>query len=201
MKKGHVYILRSEEGPVKIGISLKPEKRINEVGLASGREFVEVYVSPPLENYAELEKIMHFHFREVRLPGEWFAVKFEDAVSIAEHYGIKLSPSSWRESERYQRGLSAQQRLDAFKANKPSNSEIGAFMFGMGIAWEDAWYARIRDFQLAAGDASRCAALIHEHGTNEQKDELSMSQTKAENILMSLVEGLLADLRLGCELK
>lgn len=144
--KGHLYIIRSEEGPIKIGISTEPEKRIAAITHASGRYIVEQYISPPMERYAYVEKYLHAQFEDRRRRGEWFDVPFDEAVSKLKKVGVALCSDEWRLSEDYVRGSIAKDRLVRFMQDHPdaTERELSAYFAGAG----DSFVADV-EFALA----------------------------------------------------
>lgn len=117
----HLYVMRSAEGPVKIGISEHPDRRRREVSLSSGREIVEMFVSPAIERCEEIERALHNHFEKKRRPGEWFDVDYLHAVRIASEFGVKESPKAWAMTAKYVRGKRAS--LAIFTANAEHGSD------------------------------------------------------------------------------
>lgn len=79
-KGGYVYILLADDNTVKIGITVHPYKRIGQIETSSGKEIVDWTISNPCLNYADIEVKLHRHFGESRLKGEWFNIKYNDAV-------------------------------------------------------------------------------------------------------------------------
>ena len=141
----HLYILQSEDGPVKIGITGDPHKRIGAIRTASGREFCRVYVSPAIEAAAAIEVRLFQRFRDRRLPGEWFSIEFREALDAADEIGLQVAGRDWVDAERYIRGRAANLRLSAFMARGPSAQEIAAFSDGFAGLEDDARYAALCD--------------------------------------------------------
>ena len=78
---GYVYVIENENHKVKIGRSIDPEKRIKHIEKISGYKVVNIYVTPCLHQYIQLETFLHGHFATNRSIGEWFNISYYDAVS------------------------------------------------------------------------------------------------------------------------
>lgn len=65
----HLYMIRSAAGPIKIGISVDPAKRLK--GLQTAHPW-KLSLLCVVEGGAYLESEYHFRFAEHRLAGEWF---------------------------------------------------------------------------------------------------------------------------------
>lgn len=130
---GYVYVIQAEEGPVKIGISIHPDDRINAIESASGRHIVRTFISPLMEGYAQLEKNLHKHFASSRTRGEWFNIDFAAAVRAAHTLGAAMMPQEWTTTADYVQGAAHRQRMFGFHARGPHSAEAWtAFLDGMG---------------------------------------------------------------------
>jgi hypothetical protein len=159
MQKGHLYIIQSEEGPVKIGISINPDHRIASIETGSGRYIVRQFVSPAIPAYDELEKEMHRHYQDKRLRGEWFSIDYQEAVRLAHRLGAAAHPEQWKVSEAYVRGALHRDRLAAFIERNPSEAEEQAFLLGMGDeAREQIEFAEYLDLKALAETMTRLHA-------------------------------------------
>lgn len=147
---GHVYIIRSDEGPVKIGISIHPEKRIRSIGLASGRSIVQAFVSPEIPNPQQIEVLLFERFAAKRMVGEWFSIDFDEAVNEANNIGLKNAGEEWVDKDRYLRGKTALDRRNAFYDKGRTQAEIEAFEFGFSLCAADADYAGWCDVMVSA---------------------------------------------------
>jgi hypothetical protein len=142
--KGHVYILESEEGPVKIGISGDPEKRVREISLASGRRFTRVFISPKVSRNAEIEAMLHQRFKEHRRPGEWFDVRFDDAVGALHEIGPALCAPEFKLSDRYVDAIRVRERLKELMNRQGLTDEmVECFWLGAGgdKAFLNVWFS------------------------------------------------------------
>lgn len=77
-----VYIMKSEYGKVKIGISNNVGKRKKTIENNRMIKIVNVYKTKPCSNSFEIEKEMHEYFANWKIHGEWFSCDMKDAVSI-----------------------------------------------------------------------------------------------------------------------
>jgi hypothetical protein len=130
--KGHLYIIQSEEGPVKIGVSVDPKSRIARLSATAGRYIVRQFISPPLIGYAELETALHGHFRQQRTAGEWFEIDYHEAVKVAHYLGAAHEPKAWEAAEAYVKGVMYRKRMTDFTRPDRSEAEWNAFLFGLG---------------------------------------------------------------------
>lgn len=80
----HIYVILSENGNVKIGVSKNVEKRISAIKGASGYKIKDCFVTEKCSNAFEIEKMAHEYFKEKRLFGEWFKADFKEAVDVVK---------------------------------------------------------------------------------------------------------------------
>lgn len=86
MLNGYVYVVETESGKVKIGVSTKPKHRIASLQTATYERLKNIHISNKCFNYLMIEEKLHKFFNKNRLNGEWFDVRFEDAVNkLNEH--------------------------------------------------------------------------------------------------------------------
>lgn len=78
MKK-HIYLLQSDNGVYKIGVSKDPQKRLKQLQTGSSEklEIIKTYES---EFYRQIEKGLHNKFNHLRSEGEWFYLHLEDEL-------------------------------------------------------------------------------------------------------------------------
>lgn len=74
-----VYIMESDSGLVKIGISKNPLKRANTLENSSGNN-IKLRHTLDLDNAKAVEKAAHYILRAKRKNGEWFNVSTREAV-------------------------------------------------------------------------------------------------------------------------
>lgn len=165
-ERGHLYIIESEEGPIKIGISSDPATRIDAIRRASGRTFKRQFVSPAMPYYGRLEMLMHEQFKSSRTVGEWFEAPFEEAFRMAHLLGATVDPAVWMSTDRYVRGAIARERLIAFCGVDRNELEIRAFVAGMGQeSFDETRYADEVDRVLMLRMAEKCdnaVARLHD---------------------------------------
>jgi hypothetical protein len=80
MPAGFVYLIRAENGLVKIGCSGHPAKRVRE--LAIGPLAVELFHQIATDDMAWLEGQLHHRHREKRSRGEWFRLEENDLLEL-----------------------------------------------------------------------------------------------------------------------
>jgi hypothetical protein len=91
-----VYVIKSEPGPVKIGIATKPKARFSEIQVASSVPLSLEYVGQCSEIVAakQIEAKAHEILRSHHCRGEWFSVSTDEAIKAvmqaAEELGYKL---------------------------------------------------------------------------------------------------------------
>lgn len=78
-----VYVIKSNGGPVKVGISANPLKRSRmlELGGPYSMSVVQVWDS---EYAREVEKLAHGILLTKRLRGEWFEVSVDEAIAAID---------------------------------------------------------------------------------------------------------------------
>jgi len=84
--KGHVYVIKKENGFVKIGVSVNPKIRISGIETTSGEKFSVSWISEQCDNFFEIEQSAHKEFGEYRGVGEWFNIDFNKAVDYCKQY-------------------------------------------------------------------------------------------------------------------
>lgn len=91
----YVYVISAaEEGPVKIGFSKTPEKRLKKLQTGHPEELRLYYFhSLPEKNVKLMERAVHDLNRHKRIKGEWFNMSVNDAILEIKHAVIKYSES------------------------------------------------------------------------------------------------------------
>jgi hypothetical protein len=79
MKK--VYLIRSNDGKYKIGISINPSKRIDQLNTGNPEklELIESYESV---NASKIETSLHNRYMYARQNGEWFDLSISEEVDF-----------------------------------------------------------------------------------------------------------------------
>lgn len=83
-RKGQVYVFENKAGLVKIGTSINPDKRKNQIESASASAIMRMHKSDFCWNPYHIEALAHNHFSERKEHREWFAVPFDEAVSVVD---------------------------------------------------------------------------------------------------------------------
>lgn len=79
---GFVYLMEHQEQDLyKIGFSVSPRRRVEEVAKAEGAA-VELICSIPAADMRALERELHQQYREKRIRGEWFRLSQYDIAAI-----------------------------------------------------------------------------------------------------------------------
>lgn len=84
-RHGHVYVIQTSDGIIKIGRSTIPEKRIDSLKTQGNLKIVKKYVSKKTDAYYEIETKAHNAFEDERTKGEWFNSSFENAVEFIKN--------------------------------------------------------------------------------------------------------------------
>lgn len=77
-----IYIMKSNDGKVKIGVSKCPNKRKKNLESLLNIQILEKYETELCSNSYQIESIMHKYFSDYRIYGEWFSCEYEVAVSV-----------------------------------------------------------------------------------------------------------------------
>ena len=81
-KKGFVYIVKFND-LIKIGVSVKPEKRVRSLETQQGRNNQAVIVLGSFSDYRNIEKAIHRELEISRTEGEYFNCSYYDALLAA----------------------------------------------------------------------------------------------------------------------
>lgn len=88
-----IYVIESESGLVKIGIAKNPRARAAAISTQSGFKLKRTFFTDKCSNAGSVEHAAHTFFRNNRAHGEWFKIKFEDAVQkVKELFDAKAEP-------------------------------------------------------------------------------------------------------------
>lgn len=91
MAKQSLYLMKNELGLFKIGISVNPEKRRNEIKNSSGFNVELIKAWETTDSAATVERKLHSLFSSKRTHGEWFTdLTIEDIESNID------TPSEWK---------------------------------------------------------------------------------------------------------
>jgi sugar/nucleoside kinase (ribokinase family) len=85
---GHVYLIHSDSGHYKIGMSVRPSERIN--AISTGNPFkVTLLHSFPADDMAAAEKKLHTRYDYARVANEWFVLASAEVKSILKIRGFQ----------------------------------------------------------------------------------------------------------------
>ena len=186
-KTGHLYIIKAEDGGIKIGISINPHGRIDGIEAASDRPIVRKFISPAMPDYDQLEKVLHAHFASSRVAGEWFSADFDAAVLEAHRLGAICHPDHWNKSVDYVQGAMHRKRLVAFTEVERTEKEMQAFLCGMGeLARQQVEYAEQLDAQMTARAIGRLEQAMYD--TIELEAELGIRRQPSPETMSALAE-------------
>jgi len=78
-----IYVIAAhDQGPVKLGISAKPERRINELQTGHANRLHIYHTEPvPIEKARLFERLLHKSLNHLRTHGEWFDLTTEQAIA------------------------------------------------------------------------------------------------------------------------
>lgn len=80
-----VYVIRNPENDrVKVGVSNNVEKRLHVLETGAGTKLDLVYKSIVCSNAFDIENMVHKHFNECRVFGEWFQVNASKVINFLE---------------------------------------------------------------------------------------------------------------------
>lgn len=80
------YVMKNENGLVKIGISKDVDVRQKTLEHSSGYEIVEIFYTKPMRKANIVEKELHNFFQKSRKLGEWFYVDYDEAVQKTKEF-------------------------------------------------------------------------------------------------------------------
>lgn len=82
-----LYVISADlEGPVKLGLSRHPEKRVRQLQTASAVPLLIHHVEEVEEDRVKIaEKALHRLLGHKRMQGEWFNLSVEEAISEVQH--------------------------------------------------------------------------------------------------------------------
>lgn len=90
MKK--LYIIGSDDGPFKIGISQTPEKRLKQLQTGNSNILkIQYQEEISFDNPFEFEKILHFNLKFKKLKGEWFNETLNNILLEIDYAKIRYS--------------------------------------------------------------------------------------------------------------
>lgn len=127
---GYVYVIQAEDGPVKVGISIDPRSRLQQISAASGRQFARVYVSPPVCDPRQFEKRAHRALQDSRTAGEWFDVSFDEARRVVVDL---VEPAAALHGNRTAAFLRGKDIMDGVRTIVDLGGDTGAMLQGLAL--------------------------------------------------------------------
>lgn len=87
MNDTHIYVIAYDEaGPVKIGYSADPSRRVRQLQTGQANKLVLYYSQDVSRDEArKIEKMIHETNGYLRGRGEWFNMSVEDAIVEVKH--------------------------------------------------------------------------------------------------------------------
>lgn len=79
--KQYIYVMKSESGLVKIGVSINPDVRRSAIETGNGFHVAIVKLFGPFNGATKVECSAHGLLRDSRVRGEWFACSVEAAIN------------------------------------------------------------------------------------------------------------------------
>jgi hypothetical protein len=96
VKSHYLYVIgASRSGPLKLGISVNPDRRVNELQTGHAAR-LQVYHQEPVapEKARVFESLLHKNLNHRRTHGEWFDVTVEQAIADIIFVLIEHEPST-----------------------------------------------------------------------------------------------------------
>jgi predicted GIY-YIG superfamily endonuclease len=93
-----LYVIAAhKEGPVKLGLSMDPQRRVRQLQTGSAEALFIHHVEEVSDGRVKIaEKALHQMLGHKRLKGEWFNISVEDAIAEVTHIRMTEDPSDWR---------------------------------------------------------------------------------------------------------
>lgn len=86
-----IYIMQSEYGDVKIGISKNVDKRRKTIESNRMAKITNCYKTKPCSNAHEIETAMHRYFSDKRIYGEWFSCDMGTAIQKLDNVFLRMA--------------------------------------------------------------------------------------------------------------
>lgn len=82
---GYLYVLGTDNGLVKIGVTERHVvDRIRNLQTGCPFKITKTWASENITGFRQCERIMHACYADKQTNGEWFAIDFPQAVTLAE---------------------------------------------------------------------------------------------------------------------
>lgn len=79
-----IYVIRTDDGSVKVGISKNVDARMKAIQCNSGKKIVDSYATGICSNAIEIESKAKEHFALKNIMGEWFSCEFDEMVNFVK---------------------------------------------------------------------------------------------------------------------
>lgn len=116
-----VYVLESESGLVKIGVSCEFDRRKRTIETQSGFNMKNYFHTDWVSNYSQIEKASHDAFRCSRVLGEWFTVPFSEAVGTVKNICAEMGASIPKKMPTRE---DIEKFFQSFRSNEPEDINI-----------------------------------------------------------------------------
>ena len=128
-KMEQIYILKRDDGLIKIGRSINAEYRVDSIASIGGFKVESTFYSAPCSNGSVIEKNMHNHFKKYRVKGEWFDVDFSECVNYlqsvyAKHADTEIKYSNMIELEDIDRIFKRNEEIPSYKKEDMCNGLV-----------------------------------------------------------------------------
>lgn len=80
----YVYVIKCDAGPIKVGMSDKPQKRLVDLQVACPFELELTHIADCKGHASEIESAAHHFLSANHLRGEWFSVSVDVAVAAVQ---------------------------------------------------------------------------------------------------------------------
>lgn len=87
-----VYVIENmDNGAIKVGVAQDPEKRLAQLQTGNVSELCLVYQSYVCSNAFNIESLVHQHFEDKHIRGEWYSASKDDVIQYLEqqHFVLK----------------------------------------------------------------------------------------------------------------
>jgi Meiotically up-regulated gene 113 len=93
-----LYVIAArKEGPVKLGLSQDPQRRVRQLQTGSAEQLVIHHVEEVSDARVKLaESALHRMLGHRRMKGEWFNMTVEEAIADVTFIRMTEDPSNWR---------------------------------------------------------------------------------------------------------
>lgn len=108
--KGHVYVIKTDDGLVKIGATQNVKARVSGIRCKVDRTAALAYDTGPIDDFGAVERLAQRALSTKVVRGEWFKAEVQDAVQAVESARLEASNNNEHLSH-YGRPLIGQERV------------------------------------------------------------------------------------------